>query len=423
MVLLTPLPLLPTVGTPYPVLRFGPKHYNVLINALQNTATMKSSLYPSITQAMTDVLERAESPDPPAPLHMIMGQLCSACLKLIKVAPSSPVLVVQRLLDVVASIAGSDKTRQAVGANVNIRGLIRVPQATVTPATKAATTPVNITDLICSKMGFFPPPPPGHPQHRVQPGWGGVGKGRAAFAFLIDRIAMEGIGARLATTKEQLFMSQIALGATRKRGRRFTVTGGGEGEEEEDGDELEDGGVLERQGREEGRDSVDVTDTAADTQEIKWFETSTEAGDVGSRVQVVAEAVSEAEGRNGIEMDVSAPVDIPMDPLVARLSQAYKAFTRILVAQENVQAEGARLLHVKILSKLAHLLAEVWAASTFFSIHLRYNRVALVMMPISTDLRLRPHLKRSQRPRWERKMMLMVLLLRSIRGRQGSCVD
>ncbi len=332
---------------------------------------MKSSLYPSIAQAMTDVLERARSPDPPAPLHTIMGQLCSACLKLIKVAPSSPLPMVQRLLDVVASIAGGDKTRQAIAANVNIRGLIHAPQATVTPATKAETTPVNITDLICSKMGFFPPPPPGHPQQqRVQPGWGGVGKGQAAFAFLMDRIAMEGIGTRLATTEEQLSTSQIALSSTRKRGRAFTVTGGREGEEEEDGDELEgdEGGVvLQRQGREEGEDSADVTGTAVDTQEIKWFETSTEAGDVGSRAQVVAEAVSEAEGRNGIEeIDVSAPVDIPMDPLVARLSQAYKAFTRILVAQENVQAEGARLLHVKLSSKLAHLLAEVRPAHIFF---------------------------------------------------------
>ncbi len=367
VLLLTP-PFAASCDTPCPVLRFGPKHYNVLINALQNTATMKSSLYSSITQAMIDVLERAESPDSPrAPLHTIMSQLCSACLKLLRVAPSSPLPMIQRLIDVVASIAGSDKARQAVEANVNIRGLIRVPQATATPATKAATPIKNVTDLICSKMGSFPPPPPRYSQHRLRAGWGGVGKGQAAFAFLMDRIAMEGIGTRLATTEEQSSMSQIALDVTRKRGRSsFTVTGEGEGEEEEDGDELEDGGVLERQGREEGGYSADATGTAPDTQEIKWFETSTEAGDVGSRAQAVAEAVAEAEGPNRIEMDVSEPVDIPIDPSVARLSQAYKAFTRILATQENVQAEGARLLQVKLLSKLVHLLAKVWGMHFLF---------------------------------------------------------
>ncbi len=309
---------------------------------------------------MIDVLEGAESPDSPCvTMHTIMSQLCSACLKLLRVAPSSPLPLIQRLIDVVASIAGSNKTRQAVEANVNIRGLARVPQATVTPATKMAAPIKNITDFICSKMGSFPPPPPRHSQHRLRAGWGGVGKGQAAFAFLADRIAMEGIGTRLATTEEQSSMSQIALDVTRKRGRSsFVVTGEGEGEEEEDGDELEDGEVLERQEGGEGGYSADATGTAPDTQEIKWFETSTEAGDVGSRAQAVA--VAEAEGQNRIEMDVSEPVDILMDPSVTRLSQAYKAFTRILGTQENVQAEGASLLRVKLLPKLVHLLAEVW---------------------------------------------------------------
>ena len=124
---------------------FGAQHYSVLINALQNLATNRAALFADIVPAFAAALESVNGggrPDgrggpkgsaaaaavaaPPKGLQDAASSLRSACLRLLKVAPSATKSV-QRLATA-AALSGSDgEAKAAVDGNPNLRNRIKLP--------------------------------------------------------------------------------------------------------------------------------------------------------------------------------------------------------------------------------------------------------------------------------------------------------
>lgn len=128
---------------------FGAQHYSVLINALQNLATNRAALFADIVPAFAAALESVNGvggsrPDgrgaqkssaaaaaaavgaAPKGLQDAASSLRSACLRLLKVAPSATKSV-QRLATA-AALSGSDgEAKAAVDGNSNLRNRIKLP--------------------------------------------------------------------------------------------------------------------------------------------------------------------------------------------------------------------------------------------------------------------------------------------------------
>jgi symplekin len=340
---------------------FSKKHYLVLENALQNVATSKSALFGEMMPPLTGALRNISFSQATAALQATASQLRAACLKLLKVAPA-PTAEVQQLLDtIVAGGWGGDRVRQAVDANPSIRGKVRAPFApelrtapgrprhsglsSAGPGEGYSYVPLD-ADTLVSIFPNLPPPPPGRSDGISFP----YGRGRSVFVYVIDRLAMEGVGTRIA--------EEVVALPSRKRPRaersRLAVD-----EDDEDYDAAT-GIVGDLQA------AAEEAAASASTDSVKWFETSTESGDLFEQDSKAARQLGAADAiipnSSPDQMAASDLVERPLDPAILQIGQAYKAFSRILKAEEGVRREGGGALHRKLISKLGRMLAEAEAS-------------------------------------------------------------
>ncbi|CAM9498530.1 unnamed protein product [Chrysoparadoxa australica] len=354
--------------------RFEKKHYIVLVNALQNIATSKGSMYDELLPAIVEAMEKAsgqtqgkgsrsgsQASIPPG-LHDAASQLRSACVKLLRLAPG-PSEMVQRLAHAVMRSGNDSQARAAVDSNSRIRGSIEAGKA----PTKAAPSPKGERskkktvavrargkelakgdlDLSACVMACY---------------CAGPAAGNSSSSLALD--------ASKDATLEAVLLALIAknLPPPPPRHSRHKY---GFGEPGASGEVS-----TEEKRRKRLRDQEEEGGESSGKRLELWFETSTEKGDVMPAVSGEGEQPRD-EGEQ--KMDLLYPCDSPPspsckcsmqveepieeeapveDPIEKGLVEACRAFTRILDAENGAIRAGKGKLHCKVVAKLARMLQE-----------------------------------------------------------------